>query len=185
MAGSSASTTIKFVVCCMIMVGLMHLYHAWLGFDPLAYIGINGSLVSVDSWSLVHVIYFAGLGYLHPDQLLLFMLYGIAWEGIEFAIAQSPIVRSFWEERLLNTFWDIWFNLLGYRLGEMALLYVQARRRDQQVVMRKQTSALNEAAKTAAVAASEHAAATSTATATSTAAASTTHGGVRRTSAKH
>jgi hypothetical protein len=125
------STTAKFVVCCMVSVGLMHLYHGWLGYDPLARLGINGDLVSVDSWSLVHVIYFVGLGYLHPDQLALFMTYGVAWEALEWALAAHPVVRSFWEERLVNSFWDVWFNLLGYRLGEMVLVAVQERRERQ------------------------------------------------------
>jgi len=124
-------TLVKFLACCVLMVASMHAYHAWLGYDPLARIGINGNLVSVDSWSLVHVVYFAGLGYLHPDQLGLFMVYGAVWELIEWALAQSPVVRSFWEERLLNTFWDLWFNLLGYRLGEMALLVLEDRRQRQ------------------------------------------------------
>ena len=128
---STAGLTTLFIICCMLMVASMHVYHAWLGYDPLAHLALNGELVSIDSWSLVHVIYFAGLGYLHPDRLLLFTGFGVGWEFIEWVLAQTPVVRSFWEERLLNSFWDIWFNLLGYRIGEMVRLVVDERRAGQ------------------------------------------------------
>jgi hypothetical protein len=72
--------------------------------------------VSVDSWSIIHLVLFIVLGYHYPNQLLAMMLYGIAWEGFEWLMQNHT--KSFWEETHTNTFWDIWFNFMGYQIGD-------------------------------------------------------------------
>jgi len=88
--------------------------------DPLASPYVNGPYVSIDSWSIIHLVYFAVLGYHFPDQLLLFTFYGIAWEVIEWLLSNHT--RAFWEESNINALWDIWFNFTGYRIGELMRL---------------------------------------------------------------
>lgn len=89
------------------------------GVDPLAIPWINGHLVSIDGWSIIHVVCFVGCGIICPDRMLLFMFFGFLWEVYESVLAGG---HSFWSERGVNSAWDIWFNLAGYRLGEYLLV---------------------------------------------------------------
>jgi len=108
-----------FAFMCIIWVIGIHATISYLGYDPLATGLINGPYVSIDSWSLVHVLIFALNGFFCPDMPWLFMGLGIFWELLEFALSQDT---SFWAERGVNSVWDIWFNLVGYRLGEAILV---------------------------------------------------------------
>ena len=81
----------------------------------------TGELVSIDSWSFIHILSFAFLGYLYPDQIMLMTLYGVLWEGVEFALSTD---HDFWGERGINTVWDIFFNTFGYRyVGSSVYVY--------------------------------------------------------------
>jgi len=70
----------------------------WLGYDPMAdlLINLNGPYVSIDSWSIVHVIWFAGLGWLFPNRLVLCILFA-GGEGLcitlEYNVADIHAVR--------------------------------------------------------------------------------------------
>lgn len=108
-----------FSVSCVIT---LHAVQAWYGADPLATPWLNGPYVSVDSWSLIHVVTFAYVGFTYPSQLAVFMTYGTVWEFVEYAL--HFFLRgssSFWYECMLNSIWDVYFNLVGYRLGEWLL----------------------------------------------------------------
>jgi len=122
---------ILFVAISTTSVIVIHVTQHLLGWDPLAVGFINGPLVSIDSWSLVHVMTFAMISYIYPNQLALFSMYGVIWEVLEFILAGGS---NFWEERGVNSLWDLWFNLAGYRLGEWLLLWELERRwlREQQ-----------------------------------------------------
>jgi len=89
-----------------------------MGRDPFVHAFVSGRYVSVDSWSFVHILTFICCGYCQPDQMWTFMGYGIFWELCEFIFAGG---HDFWAERGINSLWDIWFNLLGYRIGEIIL----------------------------------------------------------------
>jgi hypothetical protein len=116
---------VLFVLISVTSVVVLHGTQLVLGWDPLAVSFINGPLVSIDSWSLVHVITFAMISYIYPNQLALFSMYGVLWEVLEFVLAGGS---DFWEERGVNSLWDLWFNLAGYRLGEWLLLFELRRR---------------------------------------------------------
>lgn len=61
------------------------------------------------------------------------MILGCIWEFYEFLMAGGV---EFWAERGVNSAWDIWFNMLGYRLGENLILYfgVDAARKFAQIL---------------------------------------------------
>jgi len=92
----------------------------WLGVDVLAIPWIHGDLVSIDGWSMIHVLAFAGCAAISPGQFWWFLLLGCVWEVYEFMMAGGV---EFWAERGVNSAWDVWFNILGYRLGENLLAY--------------------------------------------------------------
>ncbi|KCV68868.1 hypothetical protein H696_04287 [Fonticula alba] len=94
-------------------------------YDPLSSLGINGPLVSIDLWSFLHVLWFAVCGFLYPGRMGTLMMYGILWEVVEWLM--GGLIDQFWRERVVNLLWDLWFNLLGYRLGEYALIAVLER----------------------------------------------------------
>ena len=113
----------------------LHAFQYLYGYDPLAAPIVNGPYVSIDSWSIVHVLVFAGSAFLFPERLFIFFVYGVVWEFIEAIMAGN--LHELWGEGLVNSLWDLWFNLLGYRLGELALvLYLNMRDR-RQVAQRK------------------------------------------------
>jgi len=114
-----------FVAISVTSVAVLHGTQYILGWDPLAVSFVNGPLVSIDSWSIVHVITFAMISFIYPNQLALFSMYGVIWEVLEFVLAGGS---NFWEERGINSLWDLWFNLAGYRLGEWLLLWELERR---------------------------------------------------------
>jgi hypothetical protein len=101
---------VKFIVICTGSVLLLHTVQKFYGGDPLAIGLINGPYVSIDSWSIIHVITFLILGMYESDRLIEFMLYGCLWELLEQFLAGLPEGDDFWSERLVNTLWDIWFN---------------------------------------------------------------------------
>lgn len=39
-------------------------------------------------------------------------------------VGGAGMIREFWQERGVNSAWDIWFNAIGYRLGEYLLARV-------------------------------------------------------------
>jgi hypothetical protein len=47
------------------------------------------------------------------------MAYGVAWEAVEFVLAGDGRLRGFWEERGINSLWDVWFNFAGYQVGDL------------------------------------------------------------------
>jgi len=102
-----------FVFC---LVCALHTFHYIAHGDPLASPYINGEYVSIDSWSIIHLVFFAVVGYHYAGQLWSMMLYGIAWEVFEWLLQNHT--RSFWEESHINTAWDIWFNFMGYEIGD-------------------------------------------------------------------
>jgi len=104
---------IGFVFC---LVCSLHIFHYITNGDPLASPYINGEYVSIDSWSIIHLVFFAVVGYHYPGQMVSMMLYGILWEAFEWLMQNHT--RTFWEESHLNTLWDIWFNFMGYQIGD-------------------------------------------------------------------
>lgn len=110
----------------LMAVIFLHAFQFAYGFDPFAAPIVNGPYVSIDSWSFIHVLVFAGSAFLFPERALVFFLYGVAWEVIEAMLAGN--LDELWGERAVNSLWDIWFNLLGYRIGEVVLvLYLNAK----------------------------------------------------------
>eukprot|EP00123_Amoebidium_parasiticum_P004252 comp15539_c0_seq1/m.12591 comp15539_c0_seq1/g.12591 ORF comp15539_c0_seq1/g.12591 comp15539_c0_seq1/m.12591 type:complete len:248 (-) comp15539_c0_seq1:53-796(-) len=116
---SRVQLSLMFAVCLLAGVASIHACELYFGWDPLAVPFVNGELVSVDSWSVVHVWVFLSLGYLYPDQTLLFAFYGVLWEVVEYVLSGD---HDFWGERGVNSMWDIYFNLIGYRLGELLFI---------------------------------------------------------------
>lgn len=112
---------------CVSSVFLVHLVHHHYGLDPLAIPYLNGPLVSIDSWSIVHILSCVCLGYFFPARAGIVMFYAVLWEMLEHAISENGVFGkltqhpAFWTEAIINSLWDLWFNLLGYRLGERLL----------------------------------------------------------------
>lgn len=73
--------------------------------------------------SYVHVQNFMMLGFVLPDRTWTMILYGIFWEVLEVTLANMQAAKTVivWYEPPINSIWDLWFNLLGYRFGEMLL----------------------------------------------------------------
>eukprot|EP01062_Namystynia_karyoxenos_P054442 TRINITY_DN44840_c0_g1_i1.p2 TRINITY_DN44840_c0_g1~~TRINITY_DN44840_c0_g1_i1.p2 ORF type:complete len:167 (+),score=53.20 TRINITY_DN44840_c0_g1_i1:67-567(+) len=120
-----------YVAACVLMVGLMHSWRHVLGWDPLAHYVIHSGYISWDLWSLVHVVFFAGAGFCFPNNVVLCFMGGCAFEVVEAALTKGNFmgVAEFWEERGVNSVWDIFFNSLGFRLGQVALLLCVSRKR--------------------------------------------------------
>jgi len=63
--------------------------HNWLGYDvlavPLPY--ISGPYVSIDGWSIIHILTFVGCAALAPGKFWWLMLLGAVWEVYENAAA--------------------------------------------------------------------------------------------------
>ncbi|KAL6072369.1 hypothetical protein QOT17_005508 [Balamuthia mandrillaris] len=127
---------LQFCLMCLTLVVALHWVQKTLGWDPLAIPFVNGELVSIDSWSFIHVATFACLGFLFPCRPFWFLFYGILWEVLEHFLAEDGVFwhlhlfsdeqvtfSQFWSEHMVNTLWDIWFNILGYRIGEMLLVH--------------------------------------------------------------
>mmetsp|Transcript_35261 Transcript_35261/g.62879 ORF Transcript_35261/g.62879 Transcript_35261/m.62879 type:complete len:167 (-) Transcript_35261:498-998(-) len=131
---------------CFVLVCALHAIHFILGRDPLAHPLVVGKYVSIDSWSFVHVVCFLGVGFLYPEQPVTYFVYGCVWEAIEFGLTYTtPSLKAFWTERGVNSVWDLWFNLAGYRLGEYLLVqYVVWQRKKARAAERR---AKREAAK--------------------------------------
>lgn len=51
---------------------------------------------------------FFGCGFFHPDKKLFFMLTGAFWELLEYALSTDV---HFWEERGVNSLWDLWYAM--------------------------------------------------------------------------
>jgi len=103
----------------------LHALHAWYGGDPLIVDYINGPYVSIDSWSIVHVVTFFFAGLLAPEKTIEWMIYGCVWEVIEILLSGVTKQPEFWQEASVNTMWDIWFNFMGYRIGELVFYIKQ------------------------------------------------------------
>eukprot|EP01061_Rhynchopus_euleeides_P042866 TRINITY_DN74776_c0_g1_i1.p1 TRINITY_DN74776_c0_g1~~TRINITY_DN74776_c0_g1_i1.p1 ORF type:complete len:157 (+),score=65.79 TRINITY_DN74776_c0_g1_i1:167-637(+) len=114
-----------------VMITLMRLWYHALSRDPLAMPLVVGEYVSIDLWSFVHVAIYTGIGFVMPDQFLVTLLGGVVFEFVEGHLSDTPIteLHTFWEERGVNSVWDIFFNTVGFRLGQVLLvLYVQSNR---------------------------------------------------------
>lgn len=109
-------TFAKYIGLVFCLVCGLHSFHYFMNGDPLASPYINGEYVSIDSWSVIHLIFFAVLGYHFPNHFVSMMLYGVAWEALEWVMQNHT--RAFWEESHVNTLWDIWFNFMGYQIGD-------------------------------------------------------------------
>eukprot|EP00470_Lotharella_oceanica_P011314 CAMPEP_0170179250 /NCGR_PEP_ID=MMETSP0040_2-20121228/17080_1 /TAXON_ID=641309 /ORGANISM="Lotharella oceanica, Strain CCMP622" /LENGTH=120 /DNA_ID=CAMNT_0010423211 /DNA_START=102 /DNA_END=464 /DNA_ORIENTATION=+ len=101
------------------------------GYDPLNIALIATDYVSIDVWSFVHTFTFIGLGFLVPDQRLIFFCFGALWELVEYILCNINFmgVQAIWNERITNTLWDLWFNSIGYFMGEALLAYWIQRKR--------------------------------------------------------
>eukprot|EP00467_Chlorarachnion_reptans_P003429 CAMPEP_0114512912 /NCGR_PEP_ID=MMETSP0109-20121206/15255_1 /TAXON_ID=29199 /ORGANISM="Chlorarachnion reptans, Strain CCCM449" /LENGTH=116 /DNA_ID=CAMNT_0001692681 /DNA_START=170 /DNA_END=523 /DNA_ORIENTATION=- len=102
------------------------------GYDPLDHGLIATEYVSIDLWSFIHTFTFLGLGFLVPDQMGMFFMFGALWELLEFIACNVNFmgVQAVWNERFVNTVWDLWFNSIGYFLGEFLLAFwIQRKRR--------------------------------------------------------
>eukprot|EP00052_Salpingoeca_macrocollata_P002557 m.31099 g.31099 ORF g.31099 m.31099 type:complete len:165 (-) comp12410_c0_seq1:80-574(-) len=122
-------TLFLYLVYCSGVVVCIHLLHAWYGDDPLAIPLLHGPYISIDSWSAVHLMVFFGVGVLFPGRMVSMFLYGLAWEMLEFVMQSNKPFREFWSEPTVNTIWDLWFNAMGYRLGEWYVVRLVKRRR--------------------------------------------------------
>lgn len=89
------------------------------GYDVLSQPLVSGEYASIDGWSAIHVLCFMGCAFVSPGGMTTFMLFGVLWELYEFVLSGGS---SFWSERGVNTMWDLWFNLAGYRIGEILLV---------------------------------------------------------------
>eukprot|EP00873_Tetraselmis_striata_P019673 jgi/Tetstr1/439937/TSEL_028344.t1 len=120
---SPAAVFALYCLFCLALVCGLHGMHFAMGHDPLAHPLVVGKYVSIDSWSFVHVACFTGVGFLYPEQPVTYFIYGGLWEAIEYALTYTtPSLKAFWTERGVNSVWDLWFNLAGYRLGEHMLV---------------------------------------------------------------
>eukprot|EP00457_Paulinella_chromatophora_P019582 gb/GEZN01021297.1/.p1 GENE.gb/GEZN01021297.1/~~gb/GEZN01021297.1/.p1 ORF type:complete len:170 (-),score=19.67 gb/GEZN01021297.1/:84-593(-) len=107
---------LSFLLIAFLTVCALQLTQRIIGFDPFVTPILNGPYVSIDSWSFIHTMTFICCGLGAPRQKLFFMATGILWEAAEYALTSED---EFWSERGINSLWDIWFNLLGYRIGEI------------------------------------------------------------------
>eukprot|EP00051_Salpingoeca_urceolata_P006607 m.87323 g.87323 ORF g.87323 m.87323 type:complete len:156 (+) comp14905_c0_seq3:191-658(+) len=114
---------------CSFMVVAMHAFHAHMGGDPLVNQWFHGPMISIDTWSFMHVMLFFGIGALFPDLTWTIFAYGIVWEILEYGLTFTKGFAAFWQEVPINSIWDLWFNLLGYRLGEWFVFWVAQRRK--------------------------------------------------------
>ena len=123
---------VRYVLTCCTMIILMRLWYYVLGAsDPLATPIVHGDILSIDYWSFVHISFYIGVGFVLPDYFLIGLLGGIIFEAFEAYAASVPLldVAEFWEERGLNSLWDVIFNSVGFRIGQILLvLYVQRNR---------------------------------------------------------
>jgi hypothetical protein len=104
-------------------VALVHLGPAMMGKDLLATPLLQGPLLSIDGWSLIHVYSLALSGVTFPGKFGLFFTLSTLFEVFEALMAHGAVDWKFvWQERGINTVWDIFFNILGYRIGERVLL---------------------------------------------------------------
>jgi hypothetical protein len=68
---------------------------------------VRGSRLSARArWSLVHLVWFAGLGWLYPDLTARFVLFGVLWELLEGVLSRNTGLRDFWDERGINSLWS-------------------------------------------------------------------------------
>ena len=114
-----------------VMIALMRLWCFSLNTDPLATPFVHDDLISVDGWSFVHILFYTGVGFFLPNHFLVGLLGGVLFEMLEGHLADTPVteLHTFWEERGINSLWDIIFNSLGFRLGQIFLvLYVRRKR---------------------------------------------------------
>lgn len=128
-----STTFFKYLFFVFMLVCGLHTFHYFTNGDPLASPYINGQYltsyfvllkyffislryVSIDSWSVIHLVLFIVIGLHYPNQLLPMMLGGIAWEAFEWLMQNHT--KAFWEETHTNTLWDIWFNFMGYQIGD-------------------------------------------------------------------
>mmetsp|Transcript_14317 Transcript_14317/g.17154 ORF Transcript_14317/g.17154 Transcript_14317/m.17154 type:complete len:157 (+) Transcript_14317:43-513(+) len=123
---------VYFLCCCSILVVTLHTMNFVTGYDPLDYGLIVTDYISIDVWSFIHTFTFVGLGFLVPGRMAMFFLFGALWELLEFIACNINFmgVQAIWNERFVNTVWDLWFNSIGYFLGQIALaMYVTRRRK--------------------------------------------------------
>ncbi|KAL6052086.1 hypothetical protein QOT17_018800 [Balamuthia mandrillaris] len=96
---------LQFCLMCLTLVVALHWVQKTLGWDPLAIPFVNGELVSIDSWSFIHVATFACLGFLFPCRPFWFLFYGILWEVLEHFLAEDGVfwhLHLFSDEQVLN-----------------------------------------------------------------------------------
>mmetsp|Transcript_23344 Transcript_23344/g.41301 ORF Transcript_23344/g.41301 Transcript_23344/m.41301 type:complete len:160 (-) Transcript_23344:182-661(-) len=123
-AGTSRSwLVVYFLLCTAVLVVSLHTINYVAGYDPLNIALIATDYVSIDLWSFIHTFCFAGLGFLVPDHMGLFFVFGALWEVFEYAACNINFmgVQAIWNERITNTVWDLWFNSIGYFIGELML----------------------------------------------------------------
>lgn len=90
-------------------------YYAWSVYDNPGMIDVS----EFDGWGISHFILYFILGYLYPNNLLLFTLIGIMWEFIE----QCVHVKSIYDDDPIKEKWwvgkmsDIGMNSFGLILG--------------------------------------------------------------------
>lgn len=136
---SATKTLAGYVAYSFSLAASIHLFF-WFtgGRDPLATPLLQTGLLSIDAWSFVHVVNFMVVGLVFPRRMLAMTVYGVLWEALEHAAARTDAGRqlalqvqdSFWTELPLNSIWDLWFNTVGYWLGErLAYEWVLAKRR--------------------------------------------------------
>ncbi|GAB5355249.1 hypothetical protein AAMO2058_000189500 [Amorphochlora amoebiformis] len=129
---SRATLVFYFLCCCAALVVTLHTMNFIAGYDPLDYGLIVTEYISIDLWSFIHTFTFIGLGFLVPDNAPIFFLFGCLWELTEYIACNINFmgVQAIWNERITNTIWDLWFNSIGYFMGEMLLAYYIKRKRE-------------------------------------------------------
>ena len=93
------------------------------GCDPLQ----RTLFYDIDGWSVTHVLLFMILGYLYPNNLLLFFALGVLWECAEWCIGYlrvegmlAPKHGRYWFSRTSDIIANAVGLLLGYGLAYLA-----------------------------------------------------------------
>eukprot|EP00754_Rhynchopus_humris_P037111 Rhum_TRINITY_DN19216_c0_g1::Rhum_TRINITY_DN19216_c0_g1_i1::g.169559::m.169559 len=129
---SQAKLAAMYVVTVCTMIFLMQLWCNFHGrHDPLAVAVVHNEFMSVDGWSFVHVSFYCGFGFLMPNHFGTTFVGGILFECLEAWISRTPVteLQVFWEERGINSLWDLFFNTMGFRLGQVLLVCYVWRKR--------------------------------------------------------
>lgn len=103
---------------------------------------VKGKYIAADYWSLTHLAVHSLAGFAYPDHPITAFLYGLLWELAKFAaVDQNPLkFGRLWRSQDVKRFWDLWFNVAGYQIGEFVMVRFATWRKERRDAARRRAA---------------------------------------------